>query len=62
MTDDDGTRVSIQPKVVDAGHYFRQIMRLTGMDVQENQTRRMMNDIQQFREEYANTPLSVIGS
>lgn len=61
-TDDDGTRVSIQPKVVDAGHYSRQIMRLTGMDVQENQARRMMNDIQQFRgkKKYANTPLSVV--
>ena len=27
-TDDDGTRVSIQPKVVDAGHYSRQIMQI----------------------------------
>ncbi|MFT3944430.1 MAG: DUF4032 domain-containing protein [Ancrocorticia sp.] len=61
-TDDDGTRVSIQPKVVDAGHYKRQIMRLTGMDVQENQARRMLNDIQQFRgkKKYAHTPLSVV--
>ena len=37
-------------------------MRLTGMDVQENQARRMMNDIQQFqgKTKYANTPLSVV--
>lgn len=48
-TDANGTRVSIQPKVVDAGHYSRQIMKLTGMDVQENQARRLLNDIEQFR-------------
>ena len=48
-TDLDGTRLYIQPKVVDAGHYSRQIMRLTGMDVEENQARRMMNDIEQYR-------------
>lgn len=44
-----GTSVSIQPKVVDAGHYHRQIMRLTGLDVEENQGRRMLNDIEQYR-------------
>jgi hypothetical protein len=48
-TDPSGSRVSIQPKVVDAGHYSRQIMRLTGMDVQENQARRMLNDIKQYQ-------------
>ncbi|MDO4605966.1 MAG: DUF4032 domain-containing protein [Bowdeniella nasicola] len=45
----DGTRLSIQPKVVDAGHYHRQIMRLTGLDVQENQGRRMLNDMEYYR-------------
>ena len=48
-SDANGTRVSIQPKVVDAGHYSRQIMKLTGMDVEENQARRMLNDIEQYR-------------
>lgn len=48
-TDLDGTRLVIQPKVVDAGHFSRQIMRLTGMDVEEDQARRMMNDIEQYR-------------
>lgn len=48
-TDPLDARVSIQPKVVDAGHYSRQIMRLTGMDVEENQARRMLNDIEQYR-------------
>ena len=44
-----GTSVSIQPKVVDAGHYHRQIMRLTGLDVEENQGRRMLNDLESYR-------------
>ncbi|MGC5628257.1 DUF4032 domain-containing protein [Georgenia sp. Z1344] len=48
-TDVSGTTVSIQPKVVDAGHFHRQVMRLTGLDVQENQGRRMLNDLEQFR-------------
>jgi len=50
-TDVDGTSVSIAPKVVDAGHYHRQIMRLTGLDVQENQARRMLNDLDSYRAE-----------
>ena len=48
-TDLDGTHLSIQPKVVDAGHYPRQIMRLTGLDVQEGQGRRMLNDLEAYR-------------
>ncbi len=45
----DGTRVFIQPKVVEPGHYRRRIMRLTGIDVEENQARRMVNDMEQYR-------------
>ncbi|MDD9207901.1 DUF4032 domain-containing protein [Georgenia sp. 10Sc9-8] len=48
-TDVDGTTLRIQPKVVDAGHYHRQVMRLTGLDVQENQGRRMLNDLESYR-------------
>ncbi|MFH5824928.1 DUF4032 domain-containing protein [Georgenia sp. AZ-5] len=48
-TDVGGTTVSLQPKVVDAGHFHRQIMRLTGLDVQENQARRMLNDLDAYR-------------
>lgn len=48
-TDLDDTHLSIQPKVVDAGHYHRQIMRLTGLDVQEGQGRRMLNDLEAYR-------------
>jgi len=48
-TDVDGTTVHIQPKVVDAGHHARRLMRLTGLDVQENQARRMLNDLDAHR-------------
>jgi tRNA A-37 threonylcarbamoyl transferase component Bud32 len=48
-TDIDGTKVRIQPKVVDAGHHSRRLLRLTGLDVQENQARRMLNDLDSFR-------------
>lgn len=45
----DGTSVSIQPKVVDAGHHQRRLIRLTGLDVEENQARRLLNDLDEFR-------------
>jgi len=48
-TDVGGTTVLIQPKVVDAGHHSRRLMRLTGLDVQENQARRMLNDLDEYR-------------
>ncbi|MFC2670292.1 DUF4032 domain-containing protein, partial [Lancefieldella parvula] len=35
QADGSGARMVIQPKVVDAGHYHRQVRRLTGLDVQE---------------------------
>ena len=49
VSDLDGTRLTITPKVVDAGHYHRQIMRLTGMDVGELQAQRMLNDLETYR-------------
>jgi len=48
-TDVNGTTVRIQPKVVDAGHHSRRLMRLTGQDVQENQARRLLNDLDEYR-------------
>ena len=45
----DGTKVSIQPKVVDSGHHQRRLLRLTGLDVEENQARRLLNDLDEFR-------------
>ncbi len=48
-TDLGGTTIQIQPKVVDAGHHSRRLMRLTGLDVQENQARRLLNDLDSYR-------------
>ncbi|MBK8470388.1 MAG: DUF4032 domain-containing protein [Actinomycetales bacterium] len=48
-TDIDGTTIQIQPKVVDSGHHSRRLLRLTGLDVEENQARRLLNDLDSFR-------------
>ncbi|WP_111719136.1 DUF4032 domain-containing protein [Homoserinimonas sp. OAct 916] len=47
-TDESGRRVRIQPKVVDAGHHQRRLLRLTGLDVEENQARRLLNDLDSY--------------
>ena len=49
ITESDGTHVRVQPKVVDAGHHTRRLLRLTGLDVQENQARRLLNDLDAYR-------------
>jgi hypothetical protein len=49
IQEDDGTKVRIQPKVVDAGHHARRLLLLTGLDVEENQARRLLNDIDEYR-------------
>jgi len=48
-TDVDGTHIQIEPKIVDAGHHSRRLLRLTGLDVEENQARRLLNDLDAFR-------------
>ena len=48
-SDLDGTTVRIQPKVVESGHHSRRLMRLTGLDVGENQARRLLNDLDEYR-------------
>ncbi len=47
-TDIDGTSIQIQPKVVDSGHHSRRLLRLTGLDVRENQARRLLNDLDAY--------------
>ncbi|HBX83013.1 MAG TPA: DUF4032 domain-containing protein, partial [Propionibacteriaceae bacterium] len=49
----DGSTLRIQPKVVDAGHHSRRLLRLTGLDTEENQARRLLNDLDTWR--YRNT-------
>ena len=48
-TSADGQTVTLQPKVVDAGHHSRRLLRLTGLDTEENQARRLLNDLDTFR-------------
>ncbi|MCC9206399.1 DUF4032 domain-containing protein [Arthrobacter sp. zg-Y769] len=48
-TTPDGSEVQLQPKVVDAGHHQRRLLRLTGIDAQENQARRLLNDLDSYR-------------
>ncbi|MHA7985702.1 DUF4032 domain-containing protein [Rathayibacter sp. CAU 1779] len=47
-TGEDGASVRIQPKVVDAGHHQRRLLRLTGLDTGENQARRLLNDLDSY--------------
>ena len=48
-TDIGGTTIQIQPKVVDSGHHSRRLLRLTGLDDEENQARRLLNDLDSLR-------------
>ena len=45
VTDWEGSTVRIRPQVVEAGHHRRELLRLTGMDVEDNQARRLLNDL-----------------
>jgi tRNA A-37 threonylcarbamoyl transferase component Bud32 len=47
--DADRQLVRVQAKVVDVGHHARRLLRLTGLDVEENQARRMLNDLDSFK-------------
>lgn len=48
-TNDTGSQLQIQPKVVDAGHHTRRLLRLTGVDAGENQARRLLNDLDAYQ-------------
>ncbi|MGH3471607.1 MAG: DUF4032 domain-containing protein [Nocardioidaceae bacterium] len=48
ITDWDGATVRIQPRYVEPGHHCRRLRALTGMDVEDNQARRLLNDLRAF--------------
>jgi hypothetical protein len=48
VTDWDGSTVRVQPKVVEANHHARDLQRLTGLDVEDNQARRLLNDLSAY--------------
>ena len=49
VSEEGGNKVRIQPKVVDAGHHARRLLQLTGLDVEENQARRLLNSIDEYK-------------
>lgn len=44
----DGSTVTFQPVVVEAGHHARELTRLTGLAALENQARRLLNDMRSY--------------
>jgi Domain of unknown function (DUF4032)/Lipopolysaccharide kinase (Kdo/WaaP) family len=47
----DGYRLRLNPRVVEPGHHRRRLHALTGLNAQENQARRLLNDLARFRAE-----------
>jgi hypothetical protein len=45
----DGERLRIRPTLVEEGHHSRALANRTGLRVQENQARRLLNDIAAYR-------------
>jgi hypothetical protein len=48
VTDYDGDQVILRPRVVELGHHRRELQSLTGLTVEDNQARRLLNDIASF--------------
>jgi hypothetical protein len=48
---DDGYRLRLNPRVVEPGHHRRRLHALTGLNAQENQARRLLNDLARYRAE-----------
>ncbi len=45
----DRAELKVRPALVEEGHHANELRRLTGLDVQENQARHLLNDISAFR-------------
>jgi len=48
---DEGYRLRVRSQVVEPGHHRRRLLGLTGLRAQENQARRLLRDIDDFRRE-----------
>jgi tRNA A-37 threonylcarbamoyl transferase component Bud32 len=46
---DSGFRLRVRPQVMEAGHHRRRLLHLTGLGTQENQARRLLQDIYAFK-------------
>lgn len=51
VAEDGGYRLRVNPRVVEPGYHQKRLLSLTGLDVQENQARRLLDDLLGFREE-----------
>jgi hypothetical protein len=49
VTDGDGARLKVHTRVAEAGQHRRELFRLTGLEVGENQARRLLNDLRAYR-------------
>jgi len=49
QTIEGGHQIRLRVQVVEPGHHRRRLERLTGLGVQENQARRLLNDLDHFR-------------
>jgi len=49
VSNGDEVRLLLHSKVVEPGHHRRRLLRLTGLDAQENQARRLLNDLTRYR-------------
>jgi hypothetical protein len=57
---EDGYRLKLNPRVVEPGHHRRRLLEMTGLRAEENQARRLLNDLARYRahlEEEAGRPL-----
>jgi len=52
---EDGYRLRLDPRVVEPGHHRRRLHGLTGLNAQENQARRLLNDLAGYRAELEKT-------
>jgi tRNA A-37 threonylcarbamoyl transferase component Bud32 len=49
VSDGGEVRLRLHSKVVEPGHHRRRLLRLTGLDAQENQARRLLNDLTRYK-------------
>ncbi|MCV2491104.1 DUF4032 domain-containing protein [Geodermatophilus sp. YIM 151500] len=49
VTSPEGARLRVRTRVAEPGHHRRELFRLTGLEVQENQARRLLDDLRSYR-------------
>ncbi|MCZ2813667.1 MULTISPECIES: DUF4032 domain-containing protein [unclassified Modestobacter] len=49
VTSGDGARLRVETRVAEPGQHRRELLRLTGLEVQENQAQRLLNDLRSYR-------------